>query len=94
MSIVNPNIAGPCNHEGCAKPAEFNVCFALRVHDKHEPAVSTPIVQVCADHNDVEWKDIYSPAGWHQICEAFNDIGRSAPKVEFSYLLITPIEQP
>jgi hypothetical protein len=93
MSIINARIAGTCNKDGCTKTAEFNVCFALRVHDRHEPAVSTPIVQVCADHNDVEWKEMYSPAGWEKICKAFKAMGRAEPKVEFSYLLITPIKK-
>lgn len=89
---INPRHRGHCNKVGCTNLADFNVQFALRVHANHQPAISSPIVQVCKDHNDVEWKDVYTDEGWKQICEGFKAMGRMAPKVEFSYLEITPIQ--
>lgn len=91
MNIINPHIAGMCNHKHCVNIAQFNVCFALRVHDKHPPAISSPVFQVCADHNDVKWIDVYSERGWALICKGFTSIGRQAPTIKYSYLEITPI---
>lgn len=89
--IIDAKIAGPCNHNGCKNPAEFNVCFALRVNAKHPPAISTPIVQVCAEHNGVVWADIYSEAGWKQICDGMIASGYAKPVIKHSYLVIEPI---
>ena len=89
--LIDARKAGPCNKNGCTNVAKFNVCFALRVHPNHSPAISTPIVQVCAEHNDVTWDEMYTDEGWRIICEGFRKMGRQEPKVKFSYLEITPI---
>jgi len=89
--IINAKIAGQCNHKGCDKKAEFNVCFALRVNDKHPPAVSTPIIQVCGEHMDVKWEDIYTPEGWEMICNGMVKMGYARPEIEYSYLEIKTI---
>ena len=80
-----------CDHNGCKKTAKFTVHFALRVDEHHPPAMSTPIIRVCGDHMDVQWKDVYTDKGWEQICRAFTAAGKMAPKVRFSYLEIKPI---
>lgn len=80
-----------CDKNDCKKDARFSVIFELRVTKGGPAAQSTPIMNVCEDHMEVEWKDIYSDDGWKRLCEAFKAIGRMPPVKEFSNIAIIPI---
>lgn len=81
-----------CNLIGCTNDAEFEVVFALRVHANHPPAISTPIIKVCAEHNDVKWDDVCNEKGWNQIVSGMLAAGKAAPTKKYSYIEIRPIQ--
>lgn len=88
----NEEILSVCNKIGCTKTPDFTVHFALRVHPNHEPAITTALVAVCAEHADVKFNDFATEKGWEQICKAFDKIGRQRPVKEYSYLELKPIK--
>lgn len=82
-----------CNKQNCKNEAEFEVVFLLRMHAKHPPAVSTPLIYVCKDHSDVEWDDVYTDEGWKKIEDSFLNTGYAAPKKEYSCIEIREIKK-
>lgn len=83
--------SGECMIKDCGKPGAFTVHYELRVTRKGGCATSTPILRVCKDHSDVGFNDVFTDAGWEQICKALESIGRVRPVKEFSGISIIPI---
>jgi hypothetical protein len=80
-----------CNLAGCKNQSKFIVRFAFASNATHPPAISSPVLYVCPEHMDVEWKDVCDDNGWNQICSQFTGKGLSTPSKEFSYIEIVPI---
>lgn len=82
-----------CNFGKCDKNAEFHVVFALGANATHPPAMSSPILSVCKEHSDVEWKDVCDDNGWKLITSQFEGKGLMPPLKEFSWIEIIPIKK-
>lgn len=81
-----------CNFGQCDKQPKFEVRFSLRTHAFHPPSISSPILVVCDDHMDIEWKDVCDDNGWNQICSQLKQQGLLPPEKEFSHIEIVPIK--
>lgn len=80
-----------CQRLECTKDAVYSVHLSLRVHEDHEPAVSTPILFVCEDHKyHITWDNFVEP-NWNKICKSLESVGRVAPVKKFSKLILKPL---
>lgn len=90
-SLFNAPPPAKCDVKDCINPPKFKVIVALRVHDKHEPARSSPLIHVCGDHVDVRWDELVTEETWKRFCDNFVAIGRLAPVKKYSRLEIIPL---
>ena len=82
-----------CSIKGCDKDAVYDVRLSLAVNENHEPALSSPLIQVCEQHKHRHtFKDFTPPDNWRKICLGFLQAHRAAPKREFSKLEFTPVD--
>jgi hypothetical protein len=83
-----------CDCQGCNNKPTHYVALELRVHPDHKPAVSRPVVFVCAEHaQDVKWEDLVTDEAWQQIAEQFTQAGFRKPDRRYSNLKVLPLEK-
>lgn len=81
-----------CNKKDCTSEAEFAVILELRATKGGVSAQSTPIVVVCKEHSDVEWKDVYHEESFNRLADMFERMGRMRPVKEYSNIAIIRIK--
>jgi hypothetical protein len=81
-----------CSRKDCQNEATNSVTAELRVHKKHPPALSTPLLYVCDDHAlDVTWSEVITDQWFNELGNRFTQSGFAAPVKKYSNLVIKPI---
>ena len=84
-----------CSVLECNNNAQYSAHLSLAVHAGHPPIVSTALVYLCEEHKGTQesnWKDLNVDGNWDNICKSLESVGKSAPKKEFSAVILEPYE--
>lgn len=81
-----------CHKIGCMEHATFEVILMVRAFSTSKAVPTTPILRLCAEHNDVSFDEVCNESYFEIICKSFDRKNLMRPSRKHSYISIQPIK--